>query len=55
MENLKAILKKNTYSYELIFHETSLRSAQEGADYFNIDIGQTAPTLIIKTDTGFLH
>ena len=53
MENLKAILKKNTYSYELIFHETSLRSAQEGADYFNIDIGQTAPTLIIKTDIGF--
>lgn len=53
MENLKAILEKNTYSYELIFHETSLRSAQEGADYFNIDIGQTAPTLIIKTDIGF--
>lgn len=53
MNNLKTFFEKSTYSYELIYHETSLRSAQEGADYFNIDIGQTAPTLIIKTDIGF--
>jgi len=53
MENLKNLLAKSTYSYELIYHNTLLRSAQEGADYFNIDIGQTAPTLIIKTDIGF--
>jgi len=53
MKNLKTILEKSTYAHELIYHETSLRSAQEGADYFNIDIGQTAPTLIIKTDIGF--
>ena len=32
METLKAILEKNTYSYELIFREISLKSAQEGAD-----------------------
>lgn len=53
MENFKNILKKSTYSYELVYQEVLLRSAQEGADYFNIDIGQTAPTLIIKTDIGF--
>lgn len=53
MKNLKVLLEKSTYSYELIYHETILRSAQQGADYFNIDIGQTAPTLIIKTDIGF--
>jgi len=53
MENLKAILEKYTYSYELLYNETSLKSAQEGADYFKIEIGQTAPTLIIKTDIGF--
>jgi len=53
MENLKAILEKYTYSYELIYNDISLKSAQEGADYFKIDIGQTAPTLIIKTDIGF--
>lgn len=53
MNNLKNILEKSTYPYELIYHEISLQSAQEGADYLNIDIGQTAPTLIIKTDIGF--
>lgn len=53
MEYLKSILDKSKYSFELIQHKVPLRSAQEGADYFNIDIGQTAPTLIIKTDIGF--
>lgn len=53
MEYLKSILNKSTYAYELIYHKVPLRSAQQGADYFNIDIGQTAPTLIIKTDIGF--
>lgn len=53
MENLKNILANSTYPYELLYHELLLRSAQEGADYFNIHIGQTAPTLIIQTDIGF--
>ena len=53
MKCLKTILNKSKYSYELIHHKTPLISAQEGADYFKIDIRQTAPTLIIKADTGF--
>jgi len=53
MEYLTSILNKSKYPCELIHHTVSLKSAQEGADYFNIDIGQTAPTLIIKTDIGF--
>lgn len=53
MEKLKSILAKSAYYYELIYQQVSLRSAQEGADYFTIDIGQTAPALIIKTDIGF--
>ena len=53
MEKLKSILAKSAYYYELIYQQVSRRSAQEGADYFTIDIGQTAPTLIIKTDIGF--
>jgi len=53
MEYLKSILDKSKYPCELIYCKVPLRSAQEGADYFNIDIGQTAPTLIIKTDIGF--
>lgn len=48
------ILKNSGYNYELIFHEKTIFSAQEGADYFKIDIGQTAPTLIIKADNRFL-
>ncbi|MBP2651917.1 MAG: YbaK/prolyl-tRNA synthetase associated region [Firmicutes bacterium] len=54
MECLKLLLAKSKYPYELIHHETRLRSAEEGAKYFNIAIGQTAPTLIVKTDIGFL-
>jgi Cys-tRNA(Pro)/Cys-tRNA(Cys) deacylase len=53
MEKLTTILEKSIYSYELVYQEILLRSAQEGADYFNIDRGQTAPTLILKTDIGF--
>lgn len=53
MEALKTLLAKTTYLYEVIYHEVLLRSAQEGADYFAIDIGQTAPTLIITTDIGY--
>lgn len=53
MEQLKAILGKSKFSYELIQHEKPIISAQDGADYFGIEIGQTAPTLIIKTDKGF--
>lgn len=53
MECLKMMLRKSKYPWELIHHTASLRSAQEGADYFNIDIGQTAPTLVIKTTIGF--
>ncbi|HJV45860.1 MAG TPA: YbaK/EbsC family protein [Bacillota bacterium] len=53
MEHLQAILEQCKYSYELINHEKEILSAQDGADYFSIEIGQTAPTLIIKTDKGF--
>ena len=53
MEYLNSILDKSKYQYELLHHNTLLKSAQEGANYFNIDIGQTAPTLIIETDIGF--
>jgi Cys-tRNA(Pro)/Cys-tRNA(Cys) deacylase len=53
LEDLKTILQKSMFAYELIQHEQPIRTAQEGADYFGIEIGQTAPTLIIKTDKGF--
>lgn len=53
MEKLKEILKESKYAFEIIRHEKPLLSAQEGAEYFEIEVGQTAPSLIIKTDKGF--
>src|SRR5690606_13175797 len=41
------------FAYEIIHHEKPILSAKEGAEYFGIEIGQTAPSLIIKTDQGF--
>lgn len=34
-------------------HERPLLSTKDGADYFGIEINQTAPTLILKTNKGF--
>ena len=53
MENLQAILEENNVPFELIDHDIAIRTAQEGAAYFEINVGQTAPTLILKTDKGF--
>ncbi len=53
MDSIEDILKNSKYDYELINHEKPIHTVQEGADYFGIEIGQTAPTLIIKTDNGF--
>ena len=53
MENLQVLLQEKNVPFELINHDTPIRTAQEGARYFGIGVGQTAPTLIIKTDQGF--
>lgn len=53
MDTIKTILEGSNYAYEFIYHNQPILTAQEGADYFGIDTGQTAPTLIIKTDLGF--
>jgi Cys-tRNA(Pro)/Cys-tRNA(Cys) deacylase len=53
MDKVKTILESSNFAYEFIYHNQPILTAQEGADYFGIDTGQTAPTLIIKTDTGF--
>ncbi|AFM01659.1 MULTISPECIES: aminoacyl-tRNA deacylase [Desulfitobacterium] len=53
MENLQALLKETNVPFELINHDIEIRTAQEGAAYFKINVGQTAPTLILKTDKGF--
>jgi len=47
------LFQENNVPFELIYHDNPIRTAQEGSRYFGIAIGQTAPTLIIKTDKGF--
>lgn len=51
--NLQDILTKSGFVFELIHNDIPIRTAKEGADYFNIDIAQIAPTLIIYTGRGF--
>ena len=53
MDSLDSILKNSGYDYELITHEKPIHTAQEGAEYFDIEIGQTAPTLILKIDSDY--
>lgn len=53
MKNLRTYLDDRDFEYEIIKHTETLKTAQEGAAYFGIEIGQTAPTLIIKCDRGY--
>lgn len=53
MDRIRAILESNQIPFELIHHQEPIHSAQEGAEYFGIELGQTAPTLIVRTDKGF--
>lgn len=49
MENLQRVLERSSYLYEILTHPEPLLTSQAGAEYFGIGIGQTAPTLIVKT------
>ncbi|GIN22460.1 aminoacyl-tRNA deacylase [Siminovitchia fordii] len=53
MEKLNNILRDSEFTFEIIHHEKPLSSAKAGAGYFGIELEQTAPTLIIKTDKGY--
>lgn len=54
MDIVKAALESSDAEYELIHHEQHLCSATDGAAFFGIDPGQTAPTLIVETDHGYV-
>ncbi|WP_079911197.1 aminoacyl-tRNA deacylase [Paenibacillus sp. 32352] len=51
MEKLSRILTEQQADFEIIHHPEPIRSAQDGADYFGIELGQTAPTLILQSGT----
>lgn len=53
MDSLITILQEKEVHFEIIHHEKQIRTAQEGADYFGIEVGQTAPTLILKSEKGY--
>jgi len=54
MEELIQYLNNSGFTYEIIRHETPIHTAQEGAEYFGITVGQTAPTLIVSTSQGLI-
>ncbi len=54
MENLIKLLNDSGVDYEIIKNNRKIYSAQDGAAYFGIEIGQTAPTLILSTDKGLI-
>lgn len=53
MKDLKKLLENSKYTYEIIEHEKPILSREDGKEYFGIEVGQTAPTLILTTDKGF--
>ena len=53
IEHLTEFLQKNNASFEMIYHEKPIYSSQDGVNYFGIDVGQTAPIIIIKTEKDF--
>lgn len=53
MDIIRNIMDSSDYDYEFIFHEKQIISAIDGAKYFGIEVGQTAPTLILKTDKNY--
>ncbi|MGF7031579.1 prolyl-tRNA editing enzyme YbaK/EbsC (Cys-tRNA(Pro) deacylase) [Paenibacillus mucilaginosus] len=53
MDKLISLLKSQHVDFEVIEHGKPIHTAQEGADYFGIHIGQTTPTLLLKTDKGY--
>lgn len=54
MDKLIKILNETGFDYEIIKHDKKIFSAKDGAEYFGIEIAQTAPTLILSTDKGYI-
>ncbi|MGO0060413.1 aminoacyl-tRNA deacylase [Brevibacillus fluminis] len=54
MEPIQSLLQEKQIPHDILSHPEHLRTAQEGADYLGIELGQTAPTLILATDNGYV-
>lgn len=53
MNGLQETLEKCKYKYEIIQHEKPILSREDGSKYFGIEVGQTAPSLLLKADKGY--
>lgn len=53
MSDLVSFLEGNNISFEIIEHDKPIQTAYEGAAYFGIELGQTAPTLILKSEAEY--
>ncbi|WP_312110835.1 aminoacyl-tRNA deacylase [Brevibacillus reuszeri] len=53
MDHLKRLLEEKGVNFEILQHEQPILRAQDGADFFGIEIGQTAPTFILESEKGF--
>ncbi len=51
INDLRETLTKQDIEFEIIHHEIAIKSKKDALGIFNIE--QTAPTLIIKTESGF--
>ncbi|SEI96002.1 hypothetical protein SAMN05660742_10279 [Propionispira arboris] len=47
--DIEASLRKQDFVFEVIHNEKTIYMAQEGAAYFQTDLAQIAPTLILKS------
>jgi len=53
LDNLKKMLLEKGVEFELIVHDQPVYSAREGSAFLGIEIGQTAPVLILETEKGY--
>lgn len=53
MDIVKQILESSNCDYDFIFHEKQIITAADGAAFLGIEVGQTAPTLIIKAENDY--
>lgn len=54
VRKIQEILLGKDIDFEIIHHQEPIRSAQQGAEFFGIEIGQTAPTLVLETEKGYV-
>lgn len=49
---LRRLLDSAGAPYEILFHETTYHTAEQGAANLGVDLAQMAPTLILRTERG---